>query len=67
MILKFGKLQLSGELDIEVLRAKYAGAYDSDFEIPDDSEEESTDINASEDEEEVESEGKSETFSIIEQ
>ena len=52
-------------MDIEQLRAKYAGAYDPDFEMPVDSGEESTDINDSDDdsddeeeEDEEESEGK---------
>ena len=43
-------------MDIEELRAKYAAAYDDDFDIPIDSDEESTDINETDDEE-SESEG----------
>ena len=34
---------LLGDLDIEALRAKYAAAYDSDFEMPEESEEEDDD------------------------
>ena len=50
-----------GDLDIEALRAKYAAAYDSDFEMPeesedDDDEEETTEYEDSDDEAE-ESEG----------
>ena len=44
-------------MDIEALRAKYAAAYDSDFEMPaEDSEEETTEYEDSSEEEE-ESEG----------
>jgi len=43
-------------MDIEQLRAKYAAAFDDDFDMPRDSDEESTDINASEDESEEEEE-----------
>ncbi|XP_052801568.1 helicase SRCAP-like isoform X2 [Mya arenaria] len=49
-------LKNEGDLDIEALRAKYSAAYDDDFEMPRDSDEESTDINASEDESEEEEE-----------
>lgn len=61
-------------MDIEALRAKYAAAYDPEFEMPQDSGEESTDINDSdddddedeeEDEEEEESEeGKSDAIEV---
>ena len=47
-------------MDIEALRAKYAAAYDSDFEMPEDSdddEEETTEFEDT-DEEVEESEGK---------
>lgn len=47
---------LTGDMDIEQLRAKYAAAFDDDFDMPRDSDEESTDINASEDESEEEEE-----------
>ena len=50
-----------GEMTIDELRAKYSAAYDDDFEMPDDSGDESTDINDSDDDEtedEEESEGR---------
>ena len=43
-------------MDIEALRAKYAAAYESDFEMPRDSGDESTDINDSDDDEDDEEE-----------
>lgn len=48
-------LIIKGEMDIESLRAKYAAAYDSDFEMPRDSDDESTDIADSDDDDEEES------------
>ena len=40
-------------MSIEELRAKYAAAYDSDFEMPRDSGDESTDIADSDDDQDV--------------
>lgn len=45
-----------GEMDIEELRAKYAAAYDSDFEMPRDSGDESTDIGESDEDDDEEAE-----------
>ena len=50
-------ISFTGDLDIEALRAKYAAAYDSDFEMPEDSEEETTEYEDSSEEDE-ESEGE---------
>ena len=54
----------TGDMDLEELRAKYAAAYDSDFEIPQESEEETTEYEDSSDDEEEESEGKEVPYNL---
>ncbi|XP_041347993.1 helicase SRCAP-like isoform X2 [Gigantopelta aegis] len=55
-------LEDEGEMSIEELRKKYAGAYDSDFEMPEDSEEEeSSSENDSDDDIEAQSDEESTT------
>ncbi|XP_052268550.1 helicase domino-like isoform X1 [Dreissena polymorpha] len=53
-------LKNEGELDIELLRAKYSGAYEEGFEMPADSEEESTEVEDSDEESVEESEDEEE-------